>query len=580
MGINDVRAVMTEYKNPFEYEAASKLSPEMIRKIYIEDYNYTRFIESKRNVFLLGERGSGKSMTLLYNSFKVKNHEELKNNKPAKYEYIGIYVPCNTPLFHKKEYELFIDEFHQSILSEHCLCLSMAFELFDALSLDQTFLDKDLSENLKEEFKFIFNADIPGRHNFFEAIKLFLQNEVVKTQKIINKPLEDELYDDSVTFPTLILPLLRLLKKIPALSESHFMFFIDDGHDLNPIQKKLVNSWIAYREHSLLSFKVAAASKGGYNYLTTSGGTIVEGHDFLIIDLENFFYNMESPFGKLAKELLQKRLDIFNINVKVEDFFPENEQFVKDMELSRELAKAEAKEKIPNATPKQINDYVYKYYRVIYFRNRGAKSNLPPYSGLEVIINLSTGVIRNLLNPCYWMFDRCYSTSRNKTVNYIPPNVQNAVIRESSENLWKGIPNLYRSVRNCTQKQAEMVRNLFNNLAILFKERLKRHKSEPRAIVFTISALDEDLKGKIFPLLDIATSAQILYQRSSTAKDYGDRETYYVPSRMLWPIRGLDPVGQHARVSLKAIDVWHAANGKQFPYVEENEAEQLRLFNE
>jgi hypothetical protein len=571
---------MINYKNPFEYEAASKLSPEMIRKIYIQDHNYTRFIESRRNVFLWGERGSGKSMTLLYNSFKVRNYEELKVNKPAKYDFIGIYVPCNTTLFHKKEYELFLNEFHQVVISEHCLCLSMAFELLDALSLDKTLLDEDLSENLKEEFKYIFNVDIQERHNFFEAIKLFLQNEVVKTQKIINKPLEDELYDDSVTFPTLILPLLNLLKKIPVLSESHFMFFIDDAHDLNVFQKKLVNSWIAYREHSLLSFKVAVASKGGYDYLTTSGGTIIVGHDFLVIDLEESFYGMGSQFGKLAKELLQKRLDIFNINVKVEDFFPENKKFVKDMEHSKKLAKAEAKQMIPNATTKQINDYVYKYYRVIYFRNRGDKSNLPPYSGLEVLVNLSTGVIRNLLNPCYWMFDRCYSSSKNKTVKLIPPSIQNTVINEFSEDLWKRIPNLYRSVRNCNQKQAEMIRDLFNNLAILFKERLKRHKSEPRAIVFTISALDEDLKEKIFPLLDIATSAQILYQRSGAAKDFGDREPYYVPNRMLWPIRGLDPIGQHARVSLKAIDIWNAANGTQFPYVEENESTQLRLFDE
>ena len=36
------------------------------------------------------------------------------------------------------------------------------------------------------------------------------------------------------------------------------------------------------------------------------------------------------------------------------------------------------------------------------------------------------------------------------------------------------------------------------------------------------------------------------------AKDQGAKEDYYIPNKMLWPSRGLDPVGQHARVSIQA----------------------------
>ena len=59
------------------------------------------------------------------------------------------------------------------------------------------------------------------------------------------------------------------------------------------------------------------------------------------------------------------------------------------------------------------------------------------------------------------------------------------------------------------------------------------------------------------------------------AKDGGKREVYYVPNRMLWPVYGLDPIGQHARVSLKASDVWSAANGKPFPYVSERNIKEV-----
>ena len=59
-------------KNPFEYEAANNLRPEDIIDYYIEDFNFSRFIQSTKNIFLIGERGSGKTMALLYNSFPIK----------------------------------------------------------------------------------------------------------------------------------------------------------------------------------------------------------------------------------------------------------------------------------------------------------------------------------------------------------------------------------------------------------------------------------------------------------------------------------------------------------------------------
>src|ERR1039457_2820351 len=97
---------MNSYKNPFEYEQATTLSPDFVNTVFIEDHSFTRLIQSNRNVFIVGERGSGKSMTLLYNSLAVKRVQQTDANELA---YIGIYVPCNTALTHKREYELFED---------------------------------------------------------------------------------------------------------------------------------------------------------------------------------------------------------------------------------------------------------------------------------------------------------------------------------------------------------------------------------------------------------------------------------------------------------------------------------------
>jgi len=80
-----------------------------------------------------------------------------------------------------------------------------------------------------------------------------------------------------------------------------------------------------------------------------------------------------------------------------------------------------------------------------------------------------------------------------------------------------------------------------DNLAIHFRERLLRHKSEPRANSFTISGGPDDVEVALRQVLDVLRRAQLIYTRSGPAKDSGRREVYYVPSRLLWPERAWTP---------------------------------------
>jgi hypothetical protein len=85
-------------------------------------------------------------------------------------------------------------------------------------------------------------------------------------------------------------------------------------------------------------------------------------------------------------------------------------------------------------------------------------------------------------------------------------------------------------------------------------------------------------------VLRIAHQAQLLYKRSGRAKDHGELEDYYTPNRILWPARGLDPVGQHARASIQAQYLIDAMRGEEIPYESGSQAEpsmhQGNLFNE
>lgn len=577
---------MSSYKNPFEYEQATTLTPGFVRDVFIEDHNFTRFIESTRNVFLVGERGSGKSMTLLYNSVPVQRLKAESNGKPFDVSTIGIYIPCNTPLTHKREYELIEDRGLAHVISEHFMVLGIAHAVANGLTALPSDVRLD-NPQLREELTYVLGADLMPDETVLRALMLYFQRESRRSQTALNGLRLEEFRQTAFTFSSLVYPLLNTLRSCSGLENSHFLLLLDDAHDLNNYQKAALNSWISYRDRSVFSFKVAVADVFSYPYQTASGGVILEGHDFLTIDLQRPFQSAGSDFGRLAKDVVERRLDTAGINVSAEQFFPVSEEFRRDLETARFEVEAEAKALFPKEQDrKRRTDFVYKYARAKYFRERDARANLPPYSGFDTITHVSTGVIRNLLMPCYWMYDAVYSglaeAERAGQVTTIPPHVQSIVLRDRSDRLWRWIESsLASSIDNCTVEEAGRVYQLFDNLGDLFRRRLLRGGSEPRALAFSISGMSREYERLLSPLLHLARRAQLLYFRAGPSKDDGGRETFYVPNRLLWPIRGLDVVGQHARVSLKARDVWAAANGQRLPFSDAEVADDQRgLFDE
>lgn len=564
---------MIDYLNPFEYEAADKLKSGQILEFYIEDFNYSRFVRSKRNVFLVGERGTGKTMTLLFNSLPVQLQKAEKDGKSINLDLICIYVPCNTPLTHKTEYAL-MDEFQGKVISEHFLVVPILFGIADTLTRIPSLLDGAEVNAIRGELEYVLGIELPPGAQLFEALKLVVQKENREAQTAINAKKLQIFYENARSFSTGVLPLLSTIRKIPKLRDSHFAIMLDDAHDLNELQVKTLNSWIGYRDNSLFSFKVATTKVGRPPFLTATGGAILEGHDFTLVDMELPYQNRYSNFGKLAREIVQKRLEKVGMSDRTPDqFFPTNQEFERDLKECEAQVKREAETRFPEGTPKQINDYVYKRARAAYFRDRSTRANRPPYSGFDTLVHISTGVIRNLLEPCFWMYDKVISEMRARgettpAAKEIPASIQTEIILERSKKKWDWIREGFdKSIEGCSRVDAERIYRLFDNLAILFRERLLHHNSEPRAIAFTISATEFPEFADLTRLLQISRKAQILYTYTSSAKDSGRREVYYVPNRILWPDRGLDPHGQHARVSIKAHDLWAAAaQNRKIPF--------------
>lgn len=575
---------MSEIDNPFVYEGASSLDDDQILDYYIDDHNHARLIQSKRNVFLVGERGSGKSMALIFNSHRIQRLRAQRANLATPLDTIGVLVPCNTPIMHKREY-LLLKPSQGSVVSEHFFALSIAFEAVSTLEGIPEAVDGAEEVGLREELEFVLDMEIPSENPVFTGLRRAIQREVVVTQKRMNDPASSLFYEQSVSFASLVMPLLQSVRMIPKLNRSHFLLLIDDAHDLNEFQVRTLNSWIAYRDRSLFSFKVAAARVRRPSLITATGGAILEGHDFVEIDLEKPLHNEESSYGKLARDIVKVRLRKFEIDKTPSEFLPVHPQFEEDLRIAQERVRERAVELYDVDATKKIGDYVYKYGRAEYFRSRNSKANRPTYSGFSMTVYISTGVIRNLLLPCWKMYDAAISQipkdeRKPGSVGEIVPALQSATILDESSAAWERLKTLDRSIEGCSSDMAKMIYDLFDNLALHFRERLLRHKSEPRANSFSISQRAPDVMEELEPLLTIAQKAQMLYVREGPAKAQGKRETYYIPNRVLWPIRELDPHGQHARVSLRASTLLQAAMGKRIPLSTGDESQDsLELFN-
>lgn len=566
--------------NPFDFDGAKNLPDRLLIDWFIDDHNYSRFLKSSRNVLLLGHRGCGKSMTLLYYSLPLELQKLATPLEQKDLSHIGVYVSCSTPLARRVDHDFFEDEKFSKAISEHYFVLSIAVaiaehceqivELFDAASL----------EELRDELFYVFDDDLPGDSSLFKCIKRALKKELRTTQEQFLSFENRTDFTFARTFYTLIVPFLGALRSTSVLSGTHFSLMIDDAQDLNDDQRLMLNSWLSYRDHSVFSFKVALATVVDFDRRTSTGGSIIEGHDYIAINLEQPFQNESSQFGMLARSIIEKRLKNIGIESSPDQFFEESPEFKAELEVCWNEVVGKYTAEHPKADKKQINDYAYKQARALYFRKRSPKANRPIYAGLDTLIHLSSGVVRNLLLPCYWMYDDALSKSSGKPIQSISPSIQAEVIMKESEKLWSRVRDgLDRELDDCSKEQAQQIFNLVSALGDYFRDRLFNHASEPRIITFTISERTPECDKRLLPILGLMRKAQVMYRRSGPSKDGGRQEDYYTLNRLFWPARGLDPHGQHGRASIKSSALVASMLTGKFPSLADSDT-QRGLFDE
>lgn len=553
---------MSDIQNPFFYQSASDLHYEDIKNFYSETSAITPLLLSKNNCYVVGERGAGKTMALLYHAYPIQKQLYREKQPPI----AGIYIPCITPLFQKNEASLLSKEYSLAT-AEHFINLAIVSQLCESLKQCCTLPDQERQENMLEIISYMLALDdkIPFYRNIFESLQLFITRKTTLDQKELNKAVTIG-PEVTYTFFTFTLPILNIFSELEELNGAHFSFFIDDAHMLSHEQKKVFNSYISFRDHSLFSFKIAISACEDYHFKTIGNTTINEGHDFTVFNMGKEFQSKNSDFGRLLRSILKKRLEQIEIFKTPDEFFPEADSLKECIEIGNEKARQEAIKKYGEAETKKISDHIYKYGRAYCFASRDPKAGMPQYSGLDTIAHISTGIIREALRPCHIMFDQAY-TQTNRIPDYIEGHIQAEVLIQQSEQLWQRIEKGFENrIEGCTKDDSRRIHNFFTILGDSLVERLKSDKSEPRVLAFTVSETESPEYEKVQKLLTLCRKALLIFERIGPAKEKSRRKPIYATNRLLWVCRGLDPNGQHGRLSLKASDIWEAAeNGKKFP---------------
>lgn len=561
--------------NPFSYEAATNLEISEVLDWYVPDDNQGPLICSSKNLFLFGERGCGKSMTLRYFSLEAEIMRAQNVNAPPNLDYIGIYVKCNTPLIWKREYELIKrdDEGRAkaALLSEHILSLWIVNSLVEQIGHIPNLLgDSGEIEQFTKRLSFLLDIDLPNSPDCLAILSDHIGKRLDDAQIYLAERDPGKHLSTFRGFNSLVVQIMMRFRSLERLKNTHFMIMLDDAQDLYSHQREAVNSWIAYRDHSIFSLKVAVARRQSYDFSTANGSTILEIHDYSSLDLQTPYQNSASAYAKFINKVLTTRLAKSGIHVEADKFFPPDEKFEREIEEAKQRAAKEYLAKHPEATAKQMNDYAYKRGRAFVYRNRSPKANKPPYAGLKTITEISTGVTRNVLEIAWRSFDLLASRDRaSQEWSAIPSLLQSEAIFACGERLWNVLSDgLHKRSTRITAQDSERLHNVFDQLGIYFKKRLTSDISEPRILSFVLSdkKTNPEMTAQVMRILNLAFEHTLLFARPYSSRDGGSLEYLYTPNKLLWPTYGLDVVGQSGRASVKIGDLWDAMSGKGIPF--------------
>jgi hypothetical protein len=558
--------------NPFVVESPEKLSPEQLVGLFIEKYTQIETVRQRRHTFIWGSRGSGKSMLLRYLEPQcqaiVHGGTEKVFGMPE--PFLGVYCPCKEGQLNKTEFET-LDESAAAVVSEHLLNLTIADRLVSCLR--EQFRGGKLP--LEDLVSFATNVAM-----LFDPASIASSTRgATETTDETTDPLEwlhrlfalenlkigtflrrcclsggESQYEGATSgYHDFLLPLMRLTSELQALKEASVYVLLDDADRLNRVQQSIVNTWIANRDNRVLCVKVSAQRERYETLLTLRGGMIEQPHDYSEVDVEELYTQSKSDYAKKVRLIAERRLELSPIPQKnIDLFFPANET---ERMRFEEIKKETAAEWEREGEPGREGDFVNRYATARLFQELRRKKQRKSYAGFQNLVHLSSGVVRDFLEPCYLMVDACIRKGAMITeLQSVAPSVQDEVCYKYSEEfLDVKLQDIRKDLPPENWSQLDALRTMIESLGRLFYERLHDPSArEARLFSFTVrGSLSDDLTQ----ILQLGVRHRYFQRRTYSTKEGGGREPWYILNRRLCPVFKLDPTGFEGRISLSSEDI-------------------------
>ena len=589
--------------NPFKITTPEDLTADETVKLFVDVFTDFYQITNPGHVILKGPRGTGKSMMLRY---LEPDCQCLANNTNInELQYIAIYVPLKNTNFSLAELKRFDSKHATTLLNEHLMISHCLIKVFS-----------DIQKNIEHSDTTVFELVTFYKKSFVPILYLseeILSKNITKSEIVdvmINQlkqvykqvidyfkccafsdeiiPYSGALFD----YNDYLVPLMEDLSKTISHKEATVFLLLDDAHFLSETQTKILNTWVSSRSSRKLSLKISTQ----YNYktyYTINGATIDTPHDYTEIDIATIYTEgnkkVKSTYYKRISDIVRKRLDLYGIDVNVEDFFPvDQEQEEKIKELERQYI-----EKYDKGEGFGYNrtDDARRYSRPDFIKSLGGKSKSShtySYAGFQQLVNLSSGVVRYFLQQAYSMYAQQQSTlEKGKDILFIEPSIQNEVVRKMANSaLFDELETYSKEGDELAYPKGDIVKlsNLIQGLGALFKKNLLSDKKERR--VFSI-AISDQISTEVENVLEIGIQLGYFHKSTIGRKNVGSigRLRLYVLNRRLAPIWTLDPNGFAGYLFLKNKVLEDAikdpmTTSKYFDqkYSKNNEYIQLSLF--
>ncbi len=560
--------------NPFVVETPEKLTPQEIVALFITKHTPIETLKQRKHTFTWGSRGSGKSMMARYLEPRCQQIPAggLQAFLASQNPFLAIYCPCKEGHLNRSELRL-LDRSTALIISEHALNLLIADRTLNCLreQFPVGFFElNDLAKFVRKAVHLFDRASIAtsleladGMHKCETEPLLWFQSLIDAESRSIAKylkalalqPVCQPYAGTTSGYHDFLLPFLRLVKSLRLLGGTSVYVLLDDADRLTRDQQSIVNEWVANRDHAIVCWKISARRDYYKTMMTRNDSPLEQPHDYSEIDVDELYTRSKSEYWEKVKLISERRLELAKLPTgDIIEFLPQDKG---EAQLFESIKQQTALEWEKVGQPGRQGDYVHRYSIPRLFQHLRSAKKRKSYAGFDTLVDLSSGIVRDFLEPCYLMFDALVSKgNRADAITSIPPSLQDDVVYRYSEEFLLG---KFESLRQELPPEQwgylDKLRCLIESLGRLFFARLHDLTArESRVFSFTVRG---SLSLESREVLRLGEKHRYLQHRTYSTKEGGGRDDWYILNRRLCPVYKLDPSGFEGRIQLSAemIDI-------------------------